>query len=76
MVEIEGLRVVILGIEDLILDRLSAWVHGTSEEDGRWARRLALLHSDKLDWDYLRTRTAGVPADERALAALERDARR
>ena len=29
-----------LGVEDLIIDRLRAWIHGTSEEDGRWARRL------------------------------------
>lgn len=74
MVEIDGLVVVILGIEDLILDRLRAWIHGTSEEDGRWARRLALLHADRLDWGYLREKTAPVPAEARALDALEREA--
>ena len=74
MVEIDGLVVVILGIEDLILDRLRAWIHGTSEEDGRWARRLALLHADRLDWGYLREKTAPVPAEARALGALEREA--
>ena len=41
-VEIDGLRVVIIGIEDLLIDRLRAWVHWNSEEDGRWTRRLAL----------------------------------
>lgn len=73
-VEIDGLVVIILGIEDLIIDRLRAWVHGTSDEDGRWARRLALLHSDRLDWAYLRDRTAPVAAEARALAELEREA--
>ena len=33
-VEIDGLRVVIIGIEDLLIDRLRAWVHWNSDEDG------------------------------------------
>jgi hypothetical protein len=74
-VEIEGLVVTILGIEDLILDRLRAWIHGTSEEDGRWARRLVLLHADTLDWTYLREKAAPVAAEATALAALEEEAR-
>jgi hypothetical protein len=73
-VEIEGLLIVILGIEDLVIDRLRAWIHGTSDEDGRWARRLALLYADRLDWSYLRARTAPVLAEAQALAALEREA--
>lgn len=73
-VEIDGLVVVILGIEDLVIDRLRAWIHGTSDEDGRWARRLVLLYSDRLDWSYLRAKTAPVPAEARALATLEREA--
>ena len=73
-VEIDGLVVVILGIEDLVIDRLRAWIHGTSDEDGRWARRLALLYADRLDWSYLREKTAPVAAEARALAELEREA--
>jgi hypothetical protein len=73
-VEIDGLVVVILGIEDLLIDRLRAWIHGTSEEDGRWARRLALLYADRLDWSYLREKTAPVAAEARAVADLEREA--
>ena len=72
--EIDGLVIVILGIEDLVIDRLRAWIHGTSDEDGRWARRLALLYADRLDWGYLRAKTAPVAAEARALAALEREA--
>jgi predicted nucleotidyltransferase len=74
-VEIDGLRIVILGVEDLVIDRLCAWIHGTSAEDGRWARRLVLLYSDRLDWDYLRAKTRGVAAEAHALDELEREAR-
>jgi hypothetical protein len=73
--EIDGLRIVVIGIEDLVIDRLCAWIHGTSDEDGRWARRLALLHAERLDWAYLRAKTRGVPAEAEALDALEREAR-
>lgn len=65
--EIDGLRVVVLGVEDLLIDRLRAWVHWKSDEDGRWAARLAALYSRDLDWEYLRSRT--TDAGERA--ALE-----
>ncbi len=73
-VEIDGLKVVVLGIEDLVIDRLRVWVHGSSEEDGRWARRLVLLHSDQLDWSYLREKTAPVAGEAEALARLEQEA--
>ncbi len=73
-VEIEGLRVVIVGLEDLLIDRLRAWVHWNSEEDRRWARRLALLYSDRLDWAYLRGRTQENPDEERAVLVLEQEA--
>lgn len=35
-VEVDGLRVVIIGVEDLLIDRLRAWVHWKSAEDERW----------------------------------------
>jgi predicted nucleotidyltransferase len=73
VVEIDGLRVVVIGLEDLVIDRLRAWVHWRSEEDGRWTRRLVVLHSDRLDWDYLRTRTAPVEAEREALETLARE---
>ena len=78
-VEVDGLRVVIIGIEDLLIDRLRAWVHWNSDEDGRWTRRLALLHSDRIDWRYVRERTASIPEEADALVELlgevEREAR-
>ena len=74
-VEVDGLRVVVIGIEDLLIDRLRAWVHSKSDEDGRWARRLALLYPDRIDWHYVRQRTSGIPEEADALSPVEREAR-
>jgi hypothetical protein len=72
-VEIEGLWAVVIGVEGLLLDRLRAWVHSKSEEDGRWGRRLAQLYSDRLDWGCLRSRAAKNPEEkERLLLRLDR----
>lgn len=73
-VVVDGLRVVIIGIEDLLIDRLRAWVHWKSDEDGRWTRRLALLYPDRIDWRYVRERTAGIPEEAEALCKVEREA--
>jgi hypothetical protein len=72
--DIDGLRVVVLGVEDLLIDRLRAWVHWKSEEDGRWTRRLAALYAEKLDWEYLRSR-ASNEGERQALQSLEQGAR-
>lgn len=52
-VEIKGLKVYLIGIEDIIIDRLNAFVHWKSSEDGRWAKELLILNKDKIDWKYL-----------------------
>ena len=75
-VELDGLRVVILGVEDLLIDRLRAWVHRKSEEDGRWARRLAHLYAQRLDWRCLQERTSATPEEAEALQQVEREVRR
>ena len=75
VVEIDGLRVVIIGIEDLLIDRLRAWVHWRSDEDGRWTRRLALLYPDRIDWEYVRQRTGDVSEEAAALSRVEREVR-
>ncbi len=72
--EVDGLHVVVIGIEDLLIDRLRAWVHWRSDEDGRWARRLALLYSDRIDWRYVLERAARDPAEARAAAQLREEA--
>jgi len=73
-VEIDGLRVVIIGIEDLLIDRLRAWVHWQSGEDERWARRLALLYRERIDWQYLRDRTRQVAEEADAVTQLAEEA--
>lgn len=73
-IEIDGLRVVILGVEDLLVDRLRAWVHWTSDEDARWTRRLALLYADRIDWRYLRQRLGSNPEESEALELVAREA--
>ena len=75
-VEVDGLRVVIVGVEDLLVDRLRAWVHWKSDEDGRWTRRLAHLYAGRLDWRYLRARTSDVPEEAEALREVEAEVRR
>lgn len=72
--DIDGLRVVVLGVEDLLMDRLRGWVHWKSDEDGRWSARLVALYRDKLDWSYLRARVAGDAGEVMALGRLEKEA--
>lgn len=69
--DVEGMRVVVIGLEDLLLDRLRAAVHWQSPEDRRWARRLILLYPDRLDWEYLREKTTPEPAEREELDRLQ-----
>lgn len=72
-IEVEGLPVVVIGLEDLLLDRLRAAAHWRSDEDRRWARRLALLYPDRLDWAYLREKAAH-PAERAEVERLAGEA--
>lgn len=72
-VDLDGLRVAIIGVEDLLLDRLRAWTHWNSDEDGRWTRRLAQLYAKEMDWGYLRERTKAVPEEAERLVVVERE---
>jgi len=67
-VEIEGMTVCIIGVEDLIVDRLNAFVHWKSTDDGYWARELIYIYLETMDLDYLRGRCR----DEQTLPALEK----
>ena len=73
--EIDGLRMVVIGIEDLLIDRLRAWVHWRSDEDGRWTRRLAFLYSERIDWHYVLDRVAHVPEEADAVRKLRSEAK-
>jgi len=45
----------VIGIEDIILDRLRACVHWTSSSDCEWGLRMLKVHFDSLDLEYLRS---------------------
>jgi hypothetical protein len=46
----------IIGIEDLIIDRLNACKHWNSEIDCEMAELLVMRYSKELEWDYLEKR--------------------
>lgn len=52
-VQVGSFTAYVIGIEDLVLDRLRAYVHWRSTQDGEWARRLVQLHRESMDWPYL-----------------------
>lgn len=67
-VRVEGHQVTLIGVEDLILDRLNGWIHGGSSDDRRWAVELAAIAWETLDQPYLQReavtdRTAEALAD-------------
>jgi len=69
LVEIEKLKVYLLGVEDLIIDRLNAFVHWKSTDDGYWAKELLFIYGKKLDMKYLIKRCEEEETSE-ALATL------
>jgi len=71
-VDIEGLTVYMIGVEDLIIDRINAYVHWGSKDDGTWAKELMLLNKDQIDWKYLQKR-ATTEKTEKALKDLCED---
>lgn len=72
-VKIKTFKVYIIGIEDLIIDRLNAYTHWKSEDDGFWAKELIDLHKDKIDWDYL-LKAAKDNKVEKSLAKIKKEA--
>lgn len=62
-VRVAGIDAYVLGIEDLIVDRLNACVHWKDDESCRWAK-VMIVTATELDVDYLRRR-----ADEEDVAS-------
>ncbi|MCB4790528.1 MAG: helix-turn-helix domain-containing protein [Elusimicrobia bacterium] len=62
-IEIEGLKAYILGVEDLIIDRLNAYVHWNSTDEANWVKELILISYDKIDWDYINKRSKEEKTD-------------
>jgi len=50
---INSLSVFLIGIEDLIIDRLNAYAYHKSRDDGYWAREMLIIHKKQIDWTYL-----------------------
>lgn len=59
----EGLRCQVLGLEDLIIDRLNACKHWKSEIDCEMAELLVCRYGQELDWSYLENKAA-LPENE------------
>jgi hypothetical protein len=53
-----GLRCVIIGLEDLIIDRMNACKHWKSEVDCEMTELLIVRYRGELDWAYLEKRAA------------------
>lgn len=64
--EIEGLPIFVISAEDLLVDRLNAYVHWKYAEDAFWALQIIRTHAKDLDWAYLERRCE----DKDTLAAL------
>jgi hypothetical protein len=53
-----GLHCVVIGVEDLIIDRMNACKHWKSEVDGEMTELLIVRYREELDWAYLEKRAA------------------
>ncbi|SMB93214.1 hypothetical protein SAMN00808754_0817 [Thermanaeromonas toyohensis ToBE] len=53
-VEINGMEAFIIGIEDLVVDRLAAAKFWKSQADAQWAAKLLALHAGEIDLEYLK----------------------
>jgi len=67
-VTIKGKTVQIIGLEDVIVDRLNAFIHWKSEQDGLWAQEMVAIHQEDIDWKYLEQRCK----KEQVTSALEK----
>lgn len=54
----EGLECTVLGIEDLLIDRMNACRHWKSEADCEMVELLVARYGKEMDWDYLLERAA------------------
>ncbi len=70
-IQVDGLSAFVIGLEDLVMDRLRAFVHWRSSSDGEWAHRLLAAHHEEVDWEYLRSR-AGAEGLGKALERVAR----
>lgn len=67
-VSIKGKTVQVIGLEDIIVDRLNAFVHWKSKQDGFSAQEMMAIHQADIDWEYLENRCK----KEQVASALEK----
>ena len=68
-IEIEGRQVLMIGIEDLIVDRLRRCVHAGSTGDSHWATSLLAAYDKNLDQQHLDSRAMFERVEEALLQA-------
>lgn len=66
----EDLQCAIIGVEDLVVDRLNAFKHWKSEIDGEMVELLIRRYRDDLDWSYLEKKTK-LPENDTLSEILE-----
>jgi len=52
-VEIDNHKAYFIGIEDIIIDRLNAYVHWNEEWQEEWILGMMVSNLENIDWDYL-----------------------
>lgn len=67
-VKIEGLEAYIIGIEDIIVDRLNRYKYWREFDDEEWIIGMIYVNYLDIDWDYLYKKTG----DERTTDELKR----
>lgn len=67
-----GRKIFVIGIEDLIMDRIRSCIHWDSSSDCEWAERLFALHYRDLDLTYLLEQAAEEGAREKVVEWRER----
>lgn len=72
-IAIDEFTVFVIGFEDLIIDRLSAFIHWKSASDYEQALKIYLNHHQVIDQDYL-NKQAEVKAVKDGLQKLQADA--
>lgn len=50
----------VIGLEDIILDRLAAFRHRRDEASREWAVQLLAVQWDRVDWEYLERQAASA----------------
>jgi len=66
----EDLQCSVIGIEDLVIDRLNAYKHWKSEIDGEMVELLLRRYRDDVDWSYLEKK-ALLPENDTLSEILE-----